>query len=126
MSPSGNIRLRRLLAQLKRFDVGHNRPAVRWYNLRRIVRHGTVAVRNHMKEVAQWRRLKPCRMEAAGLGIPALHNHPNPIAHARVARRAVNVVTLLSTLEHLHGDGKGHSLALFTIGKPSVEVAVFV
>src|SRR5271170_2766660 len=101
MSPRRDIRLGRLLAQLQSLDVRHNRPTIRRSDLRRVIRHRAVAVRDHMKEVSQRRALEPRRMEAPSLRVPALHNHPYPVAHTRVAWRAVNVVTLLSTLQHL-------------------------
>ena len=79
-----------------------------------------------MKEVAQRRRLKPCRMEATGFGIPALHYHANAIADTRVARRAVNIESLLSTLEHLHRHRKGHPVAFFSIDQTRIEVFILM
>ena len=79
-----------------------------------------------MKEVAQRRRLKTRRVEAASLRIPALNDHADAIAHARMTRRAVDVIPLLSTLKHLHRGWKRHAVPLFSIHQAGIEVSVFM
>ena len=64
----GNIRRRRILAQLQRPDVRHDRPAVCRRHLRRVVRHRAIAVRHHVEEVAQRSSLQP---RACGSSPPA-------------------------------------------------------
>jgi len=79
-----------------------------------------------MKEVTKWSGLKPCRMEAASLHISALNDHPDTITNPRVARRAVDVVSLLSALQHLLCHGKRQTIAFLSIHQASVEVRIFM
>jgi len=77
-----------------------------------------------MKEMSQRRRLEPGRMKTPSLRVTTLHNHADPISYTRVAWRAVDVVSLLSTLKHLHRSREGHAVALFSVHQPRVEVRI--
>jgi hypothetical protein len=58
--------------------------------------------------------------------VAATHNHPGPVAHARVARRAIHVEPLLPTGQHLHGYRKRHHVGFLAVRQSRVEVFRFV
>jgi hypothetical protein len=61
----------------------------------------------------------------------ALHNLAQAVAHARVARRAVDVEALLPALEDFHGHREGHfiqflAVAVWPLHHAGIEVRVLV
>src|SRR3981189_112677 len=77
-----------------------------------------------MEEVAQRSRLQPRRVEITRLHIAALDDHAHAIAHARVTRRAVDVVALLPALQHLERSRKRHPIAFFAVDQTGIKIAV--
>ena len=89
-----------MLAQLQSTNVGDNGPAVpRWY-LRGVVLHRAKALGNHIEVIANWRLAQPIEVEGRRTAKSAAYDHTVAGAEAIVARRAVNIVALLSTRQH--------------------------
>src|ERR1700733_11953969 len=120
------ICLGRLLAELKRFDISRDRPTVCRNDLCRVIRHRAIAITDDVEEMTQWCSFQAETVEGCRRSISTLDDHSCAITHAGVARRAINVVALLATLEHLHRDWEGQTFTLFTVDKASVEVTVFM
>ena len=79
-----------------------------------------------MKDVTERSRLKPCRMKATSLHISTLDDHPDTITYPRMARGAVDVVSLLSTLQHLLRHGERQTITFFSIHQAGIEVRIFM
>src|SRR5579871_3839581 len=70
-------------------------------------------------------------MKIARRLVAAIDNLAQPVADARVARRAVDIEAFLPTRENFHGYREGHLITLFAItvralNDSRIEVAVFV
>src|SRR6187402_3837870 len=113
-----------MLRKLQSADVRCNRPAIFGCDLRSIIRHRAVAVRHHAEEVAKWCGAQAVRMEVARRTISALHDDATAVADARVTRRAVDVVTLLSSLKKLRVDREGHAVAFLAANHAGQHIAV--
>src|ERR1700761_5367633 len=96
MLPRGNICLPGVLTQLQRADVRRNRPPILRCNLRSIIRHRAIAVRDDYKKVTQWCIAQPICVEVPRRPVATLHDHAVAVAHARVARRAIDVEPFLA------------------------------
>src|SRR5580704_15832267 len=65
-------------------------------------------------------------MKIARRLVAAIDNHAQPIAHPRVAGRAIDVEPLLPALQHLDRCRKRQGILLLAIYKAGVEVLVLV
>ena len=99
LRPSRNVRGSSTLAQLQGPDICRHRPAILRRQLRRVIRHRPIPVRNHIEVMAQ--RLRPPYLviQIASRLISPLHNRTQPVSNPRVARRAVDIEPLLTLLQ---------------------------
>src|SRR3981081_240382 len=77
-----------------------------------------------MEEVAQRSRLQPRRVEITRFHIAALDDHAHAVAHSRVTRRAVDVVALLPTLQHLERSRERQPVAFFAVNQAGIKISV--
>ena len=94
---------RRPLAHLKCANVGDDRPPVACVDLVCIWRHGAETVGDDVEELTWWRcaefvRVKGCRWPAK----TTARDHAITKTDVAVAWTAVDVETLLASMEHVH------------------------
>src|SRR3954468_4923549 len=104
--PSGHIRSGRVLAQLERTNVGNDRPSIARRDLRLVIRHHPESIGDDVEEIPHIRLPQAIDVVRRRLPIAALHDQPVAAAGAVVARTAVDVETLLSTVQHRFVDRK--------------------
>src|SRR5262245_32812487 len=81
-------------------DVRDDAPTVVGGDLRGVVGHGPVSVRDDVKHLADRHGAPPFVVIRRWFGIAALYDHAVTLAAAPVADRAVNVEPLPATLDH--------------------------
>ena len=97
-----------VLAQLQRPDVGGNAPAITRRNLGGIILHDAVSVGHHVEEIAD--RSFPQPLDVIGRRLAreaARWDEAVAVAHAGVARRAVNIEALRPRSSTSSVTGKG-------------------
>src|SRR5665213_2855979 len=105
---------RRLPAQLQRPDIGNNRPSVGDRYAIAIGVHRAKAVRDHVKKMAGRRIAQAIEMVRGWRLEAALNDDTVAVSCQSVARRAENVVSLASPIEHFAGHCKWERVGIRT------------
>jgi hypothetical protein len=125
----GNVLNFRSLTQLQCAYISRHRPAIHRGQLRRVIRHGAVAVRHHVEVVADRLCEPDLVVKIGGRFVTSLDDSSEAVADPRMAGRAIDIEALLAALEHIESHRKRHQVLLFAIAvcalhHAGVEVAV--
>src|SRR6185436_20415217 len=99
-----NVCERGVLAELKRADVGDDRPSIGGGDLRRVVGHGAEAVGDDVEKVSDGRLAKAVLVIRRRTAIAAPHDHPVALAGTPMTGRAKDVEALLAAGHHARVD----------------------
>src|SRR5215471_7533003 len=91
----------RILAELKRTNVGGDRPTISWFHLLGVRKHNSVTFTHHVVDVPHGRLSQAFYVIRGWCGKSTLHDHPIAFASATVAGCTVNIETFSATLEDL-------------------------